>query len=123
MRSWFERLTAALVRRGVRQGLLGGNGAWLAIGAMAWLARFLARRPDRRVVVEELAVGETIMVTNVPPPPTGRRRRKLAARARQEARQEAKQVRRERKRAQAVPAAGEPAAGNKNKKKAGRRPG
>ncbi len=77
MRSWFERLTAALVRRGFREGLLGGSGLWLAVGAVAWLARFLARRPERSVVVEEIALGESITVTSVPPPPSGRRRRKL----------------------------------------------
>lgn len=121
MRNWFERLTAALVRRGVRQGVLGGNGTWLAIGAVAWLARFLARRPERRVVVEELALGETIVVTNVAPPPTGRRRRKLEATARRAAREETKQVRRERKHAQGVPAAEEPDA--PDRKKGGRAPG
>jgi hypothetical protein len=103
MRSWFERLTAGLVRRGVREGLLGGSGPWLAIGALSWLVRFLMRRPERSVVVEELALGESILVTSVPPPPSGRRRRKLEAAARREARDEAKQVRRERKRAAAVP--------------------
>jgi hypothetical protein len=86
MRSWFERLTAALVRRGFREGLLGGSGPWLAVGAVAWLARFLARRPERSVVVEEIALGETIIVTSVPPPPSG------------------KQVRREQKHAVTVPA-------------------
>jgi hypothetical protein len=125
MRNWFERLTAGLVRRGVRQGLLGGSGVWLAIGAVSWLARFLARRPERRVVVEQLAIGETIVVTSVPPPPSGRRRRKLEKTARRASREEAKEVRRQRKQAQTVPAVDRPdaSATKSDSKKAGRAPG
>lgn len=117
MRSWFERLTAALVRRGVREGLLGGSGPWLAIGAVAWLARFLARRPERRVVVEELALGQSIVVTSVPPPPSGRRRRKLNRQERRAAREEAKQVDEEQKHAAVLPAVDE--ADAPQKKRAG----
>ena len=54
MRNWFERLTAS-PRPPRRAGGVcsAGNGLWLAVGAVAWLVRFLVRRPERRVVVEE----------------------------------------------------------------------
>jgi hypothetical protein len=104
MRNWFERITRSLMRRGVREGLLGGSGVWLAVGAVSWLLRFLARSPERRVVVEEIRLGETIVVTSVPPPPSGRRRRKQEADARRTARAAAKQIRHERRHAAAVPA-------------------
>jgi hypothetical protein len=97
--SYFERLTRNLVRRGIRDGLLGGNGIWLALGAAAWLVRWLARTPSQRVVVEKLQVGETLVVTSVPPPPFGRKARKLEKAERKNARTVRGQVRAERKRA------------------------
>lgn len=75
--SLIERVTRNLVRRGVRDGLLAGNGVWMALGAVAWLIRFLRKRPSPKVVTETLRSGESIVVTNVPAPPFGRRARKI----------------------------------------------
>jgi hypothetical protein len=94
-----ERATRDLVRRGIRDGLLGGNGIWLALGAVAWLARWLSRSPAPGVVREQIRVGETITVTSVAPPAFGRRARKLAKAERTEAAAARRQVRSERKNA------------------------
>jgi hypothetical protein len=75
--SLIERITRKLVRRGIRDGLLAGNGIWVAVGAVAWLVRFLRRRPAPGVVTERIKPGESILVTSVPAPPFGRRARKL----------------------------------------------
>ncbi len=96
MKRLLERTARELVRRGVRDGLLGGNGLWLAAGAAAWLVRWLARSEAPPVVREEIRVGETITVTSVAPPPFGRRARKLAKGERKAAKSARKQIRRER---------------------------
>lgn len=109
MRSLFERLARNLVRRGIRDGLLGGNGIWLALGAAAWLVRWLSRTPAKRVVTEVIRVGETITVTSVPAPPYGRKARKLPTGDRKAAELARRQVKAERKRAPeraVVPASG-----------------
>jgi hypothetical protein len=92
-------LARNLVRRGIRDGLLGGNGIWLALGATAWLVRWLSHVPGQRVVTEEIRVGETITVTSVPAPPYGRAARKLTKVDRRQAELARRQVRRERNRA------------------------
>jgi hypothetical protein len=94
-----ERLTRNLVRRGIRDGLLGGNGVWLAAGALAWLVRFLLRREGGKVITENIRLGETITVTMVPAPPFGRTARKLARSERAEAKTQQRQVKAERARA------------------------
>jgi hypothetical protein len=100
-----ERLTRNLVRKGIRDGLLGGNGMWLALGAGAWLLRFLMHKPSGRVITETIALGETITVSSVPPPPVGRTARKLAKADRLEAKERHKQIRAERESAQEMPGA------------------
>jgi len=97
--SLFQRLARNLVRRGIRDGLLGGNGIWLALGAGAWLVRWLARTPAQRVVTESIRVGETITITSVPAPPYGRRARKLDKADRADAKAARREVARARKRA------------------------
>jgi hypothetical protein len=97
--SVFERTTRTLVRRGIRDGLLGGSGQWLAVGAIAWLARFLRQKPHAKVVVEQLRLGESIVVTHKAAPPFGRKARKLDRTERDAARAERREVRTERKRA------------------------
>jgi hypothetical protein len=99
VRALFERLARNLVRRGIRDGLLGGNGIWLALGAGAWLVRWLLRSPAERVVTESIRVGETITISSVPAPPYGREARKLTKADRAAAEQARRQVRLERKRA------------------------
>ncbi|MHB1508495.1 MAG: hypothetical protein ACYCST_00510 [Acidimicrobiales bacterium] len=106
MRRLLQRVTRDLVRRGVRDGLLGGNGVWLAVGAAAWLVRFLARTPEQRVVRERIRVGETITVTSTPAPPFGRRARTLERADRAKARRTRREVRAERKRAPVTLAGG-----------------
>ena len=103
MAALIERLTRNLVRRGIRDGLLGGNGLWLALGAGAWLLRFLSRKPSGRVITETLKLGETITVTSVPAPPFGRAARKLATGERRAAKLERKAIAGERKRAHELP--------------------
>lgn len=75
MNAFIDRITRTAVRRGLRDGLLAGDGKWLAIGAVAWLVRFLRKTRAPEVVVERLKVGETIVVTNIGPQ-KGRRARK-----------------------------------------------
>lgn len=119
MKRLFERVTRDLVRRGIRDGLLGGNGIWLALGAVSWLVRWLSRVPSQRVVREQIRVGETITITSVAAPPFGRTARKLAKRERKLAKAARRQVRSQRKAAaELVPAtaeAVEPAPATKQK--------
>jgi hypothetical protein len=71
-----DRVTRTAVRKGIRQGLLAGDGKWIAIGALAWLVRFLRRTRDPQTIVEQLRVGESIIVSNLGPRPNRRSRRK-----------------------------------------------
>jgi len=95
--SYLDRWARQLVRRGVRSGLIGGSNIWLSIGAIAWLFRFLSRRPPRQVSVERLRLGETILVSHVAAPPRGRRAKRKAARdaAERDAREAKDQAKRE----------------------------
>lgn len=90
MNGFVDRITRTAVRNGLRKGLLAGDGKWLALGSIAWLVRFLAKRPEPETVVEQLRVGESLVVTNLGPAPKRRERRR--------------QQRQER----ALPASGEP---------------
>jgi hypothetical protein len=99
VKALFQRVARNLVRRGIRDGLLGGNGIWLALGAAAWLVRWLSQAPAQRVVTETIRVGESITITSVPAPPYGRKARKLASADRATAKLASRQVKRERKRA------------------------
>jgi hypothetical protein len=71
-----DRLTRQVMRRGLRQGLLEGSSIWLVAGALAWLLRLIATPEAPRVVREEIAVGESILVSHLPAPPTRRQRRR-----------------------------------------------
>ncbi|MGD0439265.1 MAG: hypothetical protein ABSB52_01440 [Acidimicrobiales bacterium] len=82
MHRYLDRWARDLIRRGIRAGLIEGSNVWLSIGAIAWLVRFLARKPSPVVSVQELRLGESIVVSHVPAPPRSRRaRRKVARRA------------------------------------------
>lgn len=53
-----------LVERGFRYGMR-GNTVWLAVGAGAWLwRRSRARRDPRPVWTEELAPGQSVVITH-----------------------------------------------------------
>jgi len=64
----------------MRAGLIEGSNLWLSIGAIAWLLRFLSRRDATQVSVQELRVGESVVVSHVPAPPSTKRGHKKAAR-------------------------------------------
>jgi hypothetical protein len=80
VRSYLDRRVRQLIRRGLRAGLIEGSNVWLSIGAIAWLLRFLSRRDAALVSVQELRVGESVIVSHVPAPPSTKRGRKKAAR-------------------------------------------
>jgi hypothetical protein len=95
MRRFLDRWARQLVRRGVRSGLIEGSNLWLSIGAIAWLFRLLSKRPSPRVSVEQLRLGESMIVSHVPAPPRSRRAKRKAARkaaelAQRRAKQQAK---------------------------------
>lgn len=84
MKSWLDRATRILLRKGLRRGL-GGDGRWLAVGALAWFVRFLMKKREPEVVRESLRPGETLVVTNLGPPPRGRKARRAFDEARDRA--------------------------------------
>ena len=79
MRSYIDRWVRQLVRRGIRSGLIEGSNLWLSIGALAWLFRFLTRKSPPQVSVENLRLGESVLVSHIPAPPRSRRARRKAA--------------------------------------------
>lgn len=67
-----------LVRTGVRRGFLGGSRAWAAVGGMAFVMRALSRAASPKaeaVFSEQLAPGESMLITRQATP-SGRRRRR-----------------------------------------------
>lgn len=82
LRRLIDPVVRRMLRKGLRQGLIEGSSTWLAIAAVAGVARLLSRPDQPRVVREELRVGETIVVTHLPGPaqPTWRERRRAARR-------------------------------------------
>ncbi len=81
MRKNLDRWARQLARRGIRTGLIEGSNIWLSVGAIAWLLRFLSRRPPSQVRVERLGLGESLVVSHVPAPPRGRRAKLEALKA------------------------------------------
>ena len=70
MRTLFDRLVRAGVRRGLRRGLVDGERVWLVIGAAAVGVRLLQRlaAPGKPVVVtERLEPGQTLIVRHLLP--------------------------------------------------------
>ena len=61
------RLAGALRRRGMRQGVIGGNRRWLGVWAVVVSAQLLHRafKPKPTVVRYELKPGDTIVVTDL----------------------------------------------------------
>jgi hypothetical protein len=75
-----DRISRRLMHRGLRQGLLEGSALWLVVGAAAWLVRLLVTPEPPKVVSEQLALGESVIVTHLPPGPTRRQARRAAGR-------------------------------------------
>jgi len=60
----------ALARAGVRRGLLGGSRAWTVLGGAAVALRLwrrLTARDEKVVFRQELAPGESLLVSSQPP--------------------------------------------------------
>ncbi|HEV2361250.1 MAG TPA: hypothetical protein VGS21_06075 [Acidimicrobiales bacterium] len=74
----FEKLTKNLVRKGLREGLVEGSTLWLALGALAFLVRFMGRPEEPKVATESLRLGESITITHLPAPPSRRQQRRTA---------------------------------------------
>jgi hypothetical protein len=75
---------AGIRRRAVQDGLLGGDGRWLAIGAVVWgltLARRAWHREPEVVYRTKLRPGESVVVSTARPTPErrGRRARRRSA--------------------------------------------
>lgn len=77
-----EALLRWALRRGLRRGLLGGERAWLVVGALAMLARMglkaFRKRPEL-VFSEKLGLGEELIITHRPPKGHNGRRESPAA--------------------------------------------
>lgn len=64
-----DRLLRYFVRRGLRDGVLGGKGAWAWLGGAALFARFAIKAMRRRpevVFSEQLGVGERLVIAHGP---------------------------------------------------------
>jgi hypothetical protein len=66
-------------RRGLSEGLLGGNRRWLVLGSVAWGLRAISwavRRDERVVFRDTLRPGESLVITErrVAPKRRGRKR-------------------------------------------------
>jgi hypothetical protein len=132
VRRYLDRWARELIRRGIRSGLIEGSNVWLSIGAITWLLRFLARKPSPMVSVEQLRLGESIVVSHVAAPARSRRAKRRAARrqAKLEKRRAREQAKREasRRYARALKKAARQEAEQEAKRaqarpKRGRRPG
>ena len=122
MGRYLERWARQLVKRGWRDGVVGGSNVWLSVGAVVWLFRLMWRKPAAKVHVEELALGESLLVSHVPAPPRTRRDKRKAAR--REVKRAARQAKVEASRyarAQAKVAAAETAEQAKLERKAARK--
>jgi hypothetical protein len=62
--SLLDQLLRRILRRALRQGVLEGSFPWLAAGAFALVARMMFKPQSPKVRREELAVGETIVITH-----------------------------------------------------------
>ncbi len=81
MKVFIDRYLRKILMRGLTDGILAGDGLWLAVGVGAWVLRLLLTKPDPPVVVEQLRQGESIVVTNLGPTPRGRAAKKAARRS------------------------------------------
>ena len=66
-------------RRGLSEGLLGGNRGWLVLGSVAWGLRAIGwavRREERVVFRDTLRPGEALVISERQPEPKRRRRKR-----------------------------------------------
>lgn len=68
------------MRHGLRRGLLEGSVVWMAIGAAAWVVRYLTRPETPLIARENLQLGESVFVTHRPVPEVPRRGWRLRTR-------------------------------------------
>jgi hypothetical protein len=68
----------AIWQLSLRRGVLGGDEHWLAIWALGLLIRLLVRKHPRPVVTQRIALGETLVIRQLPAPPRGRAARRAA---------------------------------------------
>jgi hypothetical protein len=62
-----DRLLSYLLRRGLRRGLLGGEGRWVLLGGAALLVRLVGKAVKRKpelVYSEKLGVGQRLVITH-----------------------------------------------------------
>lgn len=85
MLSFLDPLARRLMRRGLRRGLLEGSVVWIAVAAIAGLFHLLVQPERPRIAREDLALGESLIVTHVralDPPRRSRAARSRPARSR-----------------------------------------
>jgi hypothetical protein len=75
--------TAALRRNALYKGLLGGQRAWMAVGALVWAPRLMKKalgRTEQVVLTEKLEVGQALRIEAIKRPSRGERRAARRAR-------------------------------------------
>ncbi len=76
--------------RGFDRGFMGGSGLWSIVGAVSSAIRFIQwmdRRDQRKVVIDDLKPGDTLMIEHLEAEPT---RRQLRKQAKKQAKQDKK---------------------------------
>lgn len=59
-----DKILDWLTSRGLRRGLVGGNQAWLAAGAAAWLLRRMRRSDNDVVFSRKIPPGHSLVIVN-----------------------------------------------------------
>jgi len=63
-----ERGLSLFARKGLRKGLVGGSNAWVAVGAAAFVLRWIRRtNAPKTVYVSEIRSGERLVITSIDP--------------------------------------------------------
>ena len=70
-------LFAALRRKALYKGVLGGSRGWMAVGVVVWGGRFIRKafgRTEKVVATEVLKPGQVLCLEAIAPPSRGERR-------------------------------------------------